>query len=45
MSLVQRRTLKSIKYYSEEHREARAAKLREAVAKVERERKARKHSR
>lgn len=43
MSLVQRRTLKSIKYYSEEHREARAAKLREAVAKVERERKARKH--
>jgi uncharacterized membrane protein len=44
MSLVQRRTLKSIKYYSEEHREARAAKLREAVAKVERERKARKRS-
>ena len=44
MSLVQRRALKSIRSYTSEHREEGAARLRRAVARVESERRARKHA-
>lgn len=44
MSLVQRRALKSIRSYTSEHREEGAARLRRAVARVESERRARKHT-
>ena len=43
-SLVQRRALKSIRSYTREHREEGAARLRRAVARVESERRARKHA-
>jgi uncharacterized protein YicC (UPF0701 family) len=44
MSLVQRRALKSIRSYTNERREEGAARLRRAVARVESERRARKHA-
>ena len=44
MSLVQRRTLKSIRSYTNERREEGAARLRRAVARVESERRARRHA-
>ena len=44
MSLVQRRALKSIRSYTSERREEGAARLRRAVARVESERRARKHA-
>lgn len=44
MSLVQRRTLKSIRSYTNERREEGAARLRRAVARVESERRAHRHA-